>query len=90
MEHVKRNTFDTVHIYQGSTLYLSCKPKLYYRDAASIDLKLHKSWTPTQTLRYVPKLLKESLVFRACLVVGSFFPMNEDHNYVFQTYFFSQ
>ena len=68
--------FDTVFIYQDFTLYLSCKPKLYYRDAASIDFTLHNKGTiPTQTISliYAPKLLKESLVFRTCLIVGSFF-----------------
>ena len=31
-EHLQENTFDRVRIYQDFTLYLSYKPKLYYRD----------------------------------------------------------
>ena len=83
----KWNTFSKTPwtpIYRDFNLYLNCKSKLYCRDAASIDLKLHNKGIPSHTisLRYIPKLLKESLAY---LVVTSFFPKIEDHNYVFQT-----
>ena len=76
--------FLNVRIYHDFTLHLSCKHKLYYKDARCLDLKFHNT-------DYLSDIFSERKAFKGKLRFQStsggmvFFTKTEDHNYAFRT-----